>query len=143
MCLAGQAQYRRSRLTSNVRPRDRSRAVLQKNQRLSAWAVLLQAVRSARAANVENASSPALQRPAWARAQPSLVGEQLRASARGGRVVAPIAASWRTEKNRSPQVGLNTLAVITFARSAGSRPNPSVEARPNGIAPCPRSACGS
>jgi len=55
-------------------------------------------------------------------------------------VVAPIAAWWRTKKNRSPHLGLNALAVITFARSAGSRPNPSVEARPNGIAPGPRGA---
>jgi len=34
---AGKAQYRWSRLNSNVRPRNRSRAVLQQNQRPSAW----------------------------------------------------------------------------------------------------------
>ena len=37
LCGPGLAPHRRSRLTSNVRPRKTRRAVLQQNQRLSAW----------------------------------------------------------------------------------------------------------
>ena len=180
MRLAGLAQHRWSRLNSNVRPREIRRAVLQQNQRLSAWTEQprrggsagdrapyystrygrsVQRDRKAprQKARGRNNAAPGCESDDWEPpcyiGTPRCVGghrlQSVRWVASGTGASADSQGSRRLEcwprHRRRRGVGRRrggapetTKASQVQAVARRARPNPSSEARPNGIAPGPR-----
>ena len=174
MLCAGKVQYRRSRLTSNVRPRHTHRAVLEQNQRLSAWTE--QPRRGGAAKTRSPAAAGRARRMTLAdSAQFTLIGAgaasnckaPLRHIAASNRVRTPgfsqfvgptqpalvrpaspyrggsntwhatVGSAEREAPGAVPQGITGVLAGQSPALVGAARPNPSVEARPNGRPPGP------